>query len=157
MVEFLLVLFPLVVFVGGVIQLGIGIANWHDLNRIANEGARFAAINEWPNCTTGNQPCTGNPVCNPANPATLTGRSLSNYLRCEAIDAGLPAGVTVTICRPGTTAAIGDPVSVKLDYRTNFLSLDGNADDITWLGLDLHGEATMRLEQTPSTAPGACP
>ncbi len=48
MVEFALILFPLIVLVGGVIQLGTGIANWHDLNRIANEGARFAAVDEWP-------------------------------------------------------------------------------------------------------------
>ena len=156
LVEFVLMLFPLVVFVGGVIQLGIGIANWHDLNRIANEGARYAAINEWPNCTSGNQPCTLDPACD-APPAALVGRSLSNYLRCEAVDAGLPTGVTVTICRPGTTAAIGDPVTVELDYPMSFLSLNGNAEKIRWLGVHLHGEATMRIEQTPSSAPGACP
>ena len=125
MVEFVLVLLPLVVFVGGVIQLGIGIANWHDLNRIANEGARYAAINEWPDCPSGAQPCTGNPACT-ASQAALNGRSLANFLRCEAVDAGLE-GIRpqdVVICRPNATAAIGDPVTVRLSNRVNFLSFD---------------------------------
>jgi hypothetical protein len=153
------VLLPLVVFVGGIIQLGIGIANWHDLNRIANEGARYAAINEWPNCPPGSQPCTGNPACN-ASPGALNGRSLANYLRCEAVAAGLPA-ITPVICRPAATGGIGDPVKVRLGYRINFLSSDSSNVNrphrVSWLGVNMRGEATMRIERTPSTAFGACP
>jgi hypothetical protein len=157
MVEFVLVLLPLLVFVGGVIQLGIGIANWHDLNRIANEGARFAAIDEWPDCPSGAQPCTGNPACN-ANQAALNGRSLTNYLRCEAVAAGMPGITDVVICRPGATAAIGEPVTVRLRSRLSFLSLDANdRNKASWLGLTLRGQATMRIERTLTTAPGACP
>ena len=171
MIEFVLVLIPLLVFVGGIIQLGIGIANWHDLNRIANEGARFAAVNEWPNCPSGLQPCTGNPTkpggapdCHPAPPAdpkvVLAGRSLTHYLRCEAIDAGLPDIIPV-ICRPGATAGIGDPITVRLAYRVNLLSSDApdvnKPHHVSWLGVNLRGEATMRLEQTPSASPAACP
>ena len=157
MVEFVLVLIPLIIFVGGVIQLGIGVASWHELNRIANEGARFAAVNEWPNCPSGLQPCTGNPPdCHPANPSTLNGRSLENYLRCEAIDAGLPA-ITPVICRPNATATIGDPITVRLMYRVNFLSADGSdRNKATWLGVDLRGEATMRIERTPSYTAVSC-
>src|SRR5688500_6258371 len=114
MVEFLLVLFPLVVFVGGIVQLGIGIANWHDMNRISYEGARFAAVGAWPDCPAAETSCTGNPPCRPANATALFRRSLENYLRCEAIDAGLPSSATVTICRPGATAITGDPVRVEL-------------------------------------------
>jgi hypothetical protein len=158
MVEFVLVLLPLIIFVGGVIQLGIGIANWHDLNRIANEGARYAAVNEWPNCPSGLQPCTGNPACNAA-PGVLAGRSLANYLRCEAIDSGLP-GVTLEICRPGATATIGDPVTVRLVRRIRFLSADGGDPNkphkVDWLGVTLRGEATMRIERTPSYSTAAC-
>ena len=76
MVEFVLVLFPLLVLVGGVIQLGIGIANWHDLNRIANEGARFAATNEWPGCAASQQTCTANPLdCQPRPRPLLMGEA----------------------------------------------------------------------------------
>lgn len=157
MVEFALILLPLLVFVGGVIQLGIGVANWHDLNRIAYEGARFAAIDEWPNCPAGAQPCTGNPPCN-ANAATLNGRSLVNYLKCEAVDAGMPGLTDVVICRPGATGAIGDPVTVRLRSRLNLLSLDvSDSNKVKWLGLTLRGQATMRIERTPSKPLGACP
>jgi hypothetical protein len=162
MVEFVLVLLPLVVFVGGVIQLGIGIANWHDLNRIANEGARYAAINEWPNCPPGSQPCTGNPTLSGGRPncTPALGWSLTHYLKCEAVAAGLPA-ITPVICRPSATGAIGDPVRVRLAYRINFLSSDSSdvnrPHKASWLGVNLRGEATMRIERTPSTALGACP
>jgi hypothetical protein len=176
MVEFVLVLIPLLVFVGGVIQLGTGIANWHDLNRIANEGARYAAINEWPNCPSGLQPCNayltqagGEIECHPADPTDLDDRSLSHYLTCEAVDAGLPA-IIPEICHlgSGANATIGDPITVRLRYRVNFISSDtvdpaATLDDPSvrqdphWLGVNLVGEATMRIERTPSTAPGACP
>jgi hypothetical protein len=150
MVEFLLVLFPLIVLVGGVIQLGIGISHWHDLNRIANEGARFAAVNEWPDCPATETTCTGNPPCN-AQPATLRRRSLANYLRCEATDAGLPSSVGVTICSPAGTATFGEPVTVRLTSRFNYLSLNQDGSNgVSWLGADIRGEATMRVERPPT-------
>jgi hypothetical protein len=156
MVEFALVLVPLIIFVGGAIQLGIGIANWHDLNRIANEGARYAAINEWPNCPPVAQPCTSNPTLPGGAPncTTATGWSLAHFLRCEATDAGL-RGVVPLICRPGSTATIGDPITVRLTRRINFLS--SASQRVTRLGVTLRGEATMRLERTPSYSAGACP
>ena len=173
MVEFVLVLIPLLVFVGGVIQLGTGIANWHDLNRIANEGARYAAVNEWPNCPSGLQPCNGYLTkpggeieCHPADPTDLDGRSLSHYLTCEAVDAGLPA-IIPEICHLGLlNATIGDPITVMLGFRVNLLSsdsVDGNQNNphvrhkAHRLGVNLRGEATMRIERTPSFSPGACP
>ena len=156
MVEFLLVLFPLIVFVGGIVQLGIGIANWHDMNRIANEGARFAATGAWPDCPAAETSCTGNPVCRPVNPALLFRRSLENYLRCEATDAGLPASAvaSVRICRPAATAITGDPIRVEIDSDIDFLSLDDlGANKIGWKGIDLHAEATMRLERSATKFP----
>ena len=98
-------------------------------------------------------------MCHPANPAALNGRSLVNYLRCEAVDAGLPP-ITPVICSPNGTATIGDPITVSLGYRVNFLSsesVDGSNPDnpyvqhkAHWLGVNLRGEATMRIERTPS-------
>ena len=157
MVEFVLVLFPLIVLVGGVIQLGIGVANWHDLNRIANEGARFAAVNEWPDCPSSAATCTGNPQCN--NTAALPGRSLVNYLRCEAQEAGFSASaVCVAISQPNGAFA-GEPVTVKLRSRINFLSLDIlDLNKVKWMGVDVRGEATMRASEAPTkyAAVGTC-
>ena len=44
MVEFALILFPLLILVAGIIQFGIGLNYWLDANRIANQGARFAVV-----------------------------------------------------------------------------------------------------------------
>ena len=54
MVEFALILFPLLLLVAGIIQFGIGLNYWLDMQRIANQGARWAAVNNWPpNCPAG--------------------------------------------------------------------------------------------------------
>ena len=45
MVEFALILFPLLLLVAGIIQFGIGLNYWLDMKRIANQGARWAAVN----------------------------------------------------------------------------------------------------------------
>ena len=155
MVEFALVLLPLLVLVGGVIQFGIGLATWHDLNRIANEGARFAATDQWPDCPPAASSCNGNPACNAA-PAALYQRSLVNYLRCETKS---PNTVAVLICTPTGSSSPGEPLTVRLGSRFSFLSLDQNdLNKVTWLGVNLRGEATMRLERTPTkyTASSTC-
>ena len=61
MVEFALVLFPLLLCVAGVIQFGIALNYWLDMQRIANQGARWAAVN----CT---RSATTPPSYNPCNP-----------------------------------------------------------------------------------------
>ena len=146
LVEFALILFPLVLIVGGVIQLGIAIANWHDVNRVAYEGARYAASNEWPGCPSSEPTCTANPACDATPKSALNQRSLINYLRCEAEDAGVPTPVTVVICQPAGTG-VGQPVTVKISgRRSNFLSIDqAGLNQIEWLGVTVRGEATMRV------------
>ena len=60
MVEFALILFPLLLLVAGIIQFGIGLNYWLDMQRIANQGARWAAVNNWPpDCPRGSASCTG--------------------------------------------------------------------------------------------------
>ena len=44
MVEFALILFPLLLIVAGIIQFGIALNYWLDMQRIANQGARWAAV-----------------------------------------------------------------------------------------------------------------
>ena len=45
MVEFALILFPLLLLVVGIIQFGIALNYWLDMQRIANQGARWAVVN----------------------------------------------------------------------------------------------------------------
>ena len=82
MVEFALILFPLLIIVVGIIQFGIGLNYWLDMNRIANQGARWAVVNAWPGC-----PRTQSGVC---SGTTLgAGNSLATYLKTEAVSQGL--------------------------------------------------------------------
>ena len=46
-IEFALILIPLLILVGGIIYFGIGLNYWLDMNRVANQGARWAAVNNW--------------------------------------------------------------------------------------------------------------
>ena len=167
MVEFALILFPLLLLVAGIIQFGIGLNFWLDQQRIANQGARWAVVNSWPGCprtaTAGS--CSAAPACTASPPTNTT---LANYLKCQAVSQGLRNSVVVSICYPddGDAAtqigATGTPVRVSLEAPFKFVPIVG-------LGtITLRGRATMRLEQdtVPTGLPdnyghlsgvGACP
>ena len=140
-VEFALILFPLLMVVSGIIYFGIGLNYWLDMNRIANQGARWAVVNNWPpecqrtatTCTQVPTSCTG----------SRTNVKLQNTLKCMAISKGLQNGVVVDICYPNTTHDAGDPVRVRLRQPYNFFFLDS-------VGITLTAKATMRLEQPPT-------
>lgn len=148
-VEFgLIATFLLIPLIAGIVQFGIAVSYWHDQNRLANQGARWASVNAWPGCPTTTASCTNaDPTC-----STPSGRSLQEYIRCEATALGLRDSVAVTICSPaGTSPTTGDAVTVRLESDWDFVP-------IVNLGtLDLRGEATMRLEVPPTKiAVGAC-
>jgi hypothetical protein len=143
MVEFALILFPLLILVVGIIQFGIALNYWLDMNRLANQGARWAVVNAWPNCPRGQ---TG--TCNAATVGP--GNSLATYLKSEAITSGLESAAQVSVCYPddGDFATNpgdpGTPVRVRIDapYRFRLIMKLGE--------IDLGAEATMRLEQIPT-------
>jgi Flp pilus assembly protein TadG len=163
MVEFALILAPLLVIVAGIVQFGIGLNYWLDLNRIANQGARFAVVNAWPGCqrTAMGGTCTATPACQ--NPPL--NQSLTNYLECQAFSQGLRSSATPAICYPNDGDAtndgrVGSPVRVTLDSPFTFVPILGIGT------ITLRGRATMRLEAdtiSPGstfghlTGVGACP
>jgi Flp pilus assembly protein TadG len=151
MVEFALILFPLLMLVAGIIYFGIGLNYWLDMNRIANQGARWAVVNNWPpECLRTDATCTTQPAC---TSGTRTKVKLQNVLKCMAITEGLQQGVSVDICYPAGTNNAGDPVRVRLRQPFSFFFMDS-------VGITLTAKATMRLEQPASmskiTADGAC-
>ena len=81
MVEFALILFPLLVIVAGIIQFGIALNYWLDMQRIANQGARWAAVNCTRSATT---PPSYNP-CNPDLQTTLRQQALANGLQAVSL------------------------------------------------------------------------
>ena len=143
-VEFALILFPLLLIVAGIIQFGIALNYWLDMQRIANQGARWAAVNNWPpDCPVGSAvgDCDGTP--NPTLQTTLTQ---------EALTKGLQGNVTVQICYPansgGTTDIAGNPVRVRMNSPFKLLPILG------WGTINLRADATMRLEQSQETTKG---
>jgi hypothetical protein len=147
MVEFALILFPLLMVVAGIIYFGIGLNYWLDMNRVANQGARQAVVNHWgPQCPRGENSCsnfTSSTACSTVMGTSSpykTNARLTEVLRCQTRN-----NATVTLCFPGKApadATIGDPVKVKVaaPYRFFFI----NKASIT-----LTATATMRLEQKP--------
>ena len=124
-VEFALILFPLLILVVGIIQFGIGLNYWLDMQRIANQGARWAAVNNWPRlCPRArrlNYTCNSTP---PTCAAALAERDPGNCCSARRFTARLGTTATVTICYPGETSAtieVGDPVRVKLDRTVQVL------------------------------------
>ena len=140
-VEFALILFPLMILVSGIIYFGIGLNYWLDMNRIANQGARWAVVNNWaPECLRTDTTCTQIPAC---SGVARTRVKLQDTLKCMATTKGLQDGVVVDICYPNGTNDAGDPVRVRLQQPYKFFFI--NSFRIT-----LTAKATMRLEQ-PAT------
>jgi Flp pilus assembly protein TadG len=139
LVEFALIAPLFLLIVVGIIQFGIGLNYWLDLNRIANQGARWAVVDHgWTNC--------------PKTATTCNSPTLQQYLESQPVSGGLDP--TAFICFPdGPTAnSPGSPVQVRVESDFTFLP-------IMDLGtITLRGKATMRIEQpvTRYAADGTC-
>jgi Flp pilus assembly protein TadG len=147
MVEFALVLVPLLFLVFGFLQFGLAMNAKIDATHLSAEGARYVAVNQ-----------------NPGAPGT----SMQDYIRNQGDVASVRNG-TVTICYPtnsvtGTSAKVGDPVRVKVTptSQTAFsgtLPLIGAVGGLALPTLAVSSDTTMRLEAVPADIPqaGPCP
>jgi hypothetical protein len=108
------------------------------MQRIANQGARWAAVNNWPpDCPRGSTSC--------ASPNTL-----QEALQRQMITQGLKnnPSTSVQVCYPDGTKLTGDPVRVQIRSTFNLLPILGVGS------LDLKAKATMRLEHTQDPIKG---
>jgi Flp pilus assembly protein TadG len=148
--EFALILIPLLIVVAGIIYFGIGLNYWLDMNRVANQGARWASVDNWPAVCPRDNATPPTPGYNCQNSSSATDCAtvmtagnksrLQDVLRCSARN-----NPDVNLCYPGETpasATVGDPVQVKLTAPYKFFFV--NSVHIT-----LVAKATMRLEQLP--------
>lgn len=149
--EFALIMFPLLMLVAGIIQFGIGLNYWLDMQRIANQGARWAVVNSWPGCPR-NEPGP------PFTGSNCTGTStLQAYLHDQALTQGLEQSVSVDVCweDDGDAATLdgnrGSPVKVRLETPFDFVPIVGVGT------ITLGAEATMRLERDATHITGAAP
>jgi hypothetical protein len=129
--EFALILIPLLLVVVGIIQFGIALNYWFDMQRIANQGARWAAVNNWPpDCPRGSTSC-GTP------------NTLQETLKRQIQTKGLSSAATVTVCFPDAGSKdVGAPVKVHLQAPFKFQAIMKLAT------ITLGANATMRLEHS---------
>ena len=139
LVEFALVAPVFLLIVAGVIQFGVALNFWFDMNRIAHQGARWAAVNCGQSATV--------PAANPCIAEDGT-QNIEAALRDDVVSRG--NDTTVEVCwvettgSPAGTVAVGDPVRVQLVNTYEFVPLVG-------IDVELRATTTMRVEQKPSS------
>jgi len=149
LVEFALIAPLFLLIVVGLIQFGVGLNYWLDMQRIANQGARWAVVNNWPTCPRGSTSCPNNDT-----PPFTQPQTLQNYLHHEVLSEGLRDEAMVTVCYPDDGSAEtapearGTPVRVKIEAPYAFAPI------VRIGSITLSADATMRLEQEPSLITG---
>jgi Flp pilus assembly pilin Flp len=134
LVEFALISPLFLLLVVGIIQFGVALNYWMDLQRIANQGARWAVVNAYPGC-----PNTG--------PETPCNPTLEGYLESEPLSGGHQPDAELcfeAMSGPSGAVAIGDAVTVRLTSEFSLVPIVGLGS------IDLHGVATMRVEESPT-------
>jgi Flp pilus assembly protein TadG len=144
--EFALVAPLLFVILFGTIDFGKAINYWIDETHLANEAARFAAVNR--------------------NPGTASGLTLQQWIQAQADTSELRNGNTASILTgnqakvcilfPNTTSNVGDPVRVTVRAKYNWMPFL----NLSVTQVSINGTSTMQLEAAPTnyTAdPPSCP
>lgn len=132
--EFALILPLLMLVLIGMLDFGKAYNYWIDQTHLANEGARWAAVNK--------------------NPGGIS-MSLQQYIASKANTDELKSGGTINISNalgvciafPAVSSNVGDPVEVRVSTTYKWLPIIGNK--ISILQTTINGSATMRLEQKP--------
>ena len=152
LVEFALIAPLFLMLIIGVIQFAVALNFWFDLNRLANQGARSAAVNCGP--VTLNQ-------CGPTQLQYYLGPKTATHPEGQIISSGSAlrdtdgAGNQIAeICYvppsdpppAGWKASQGDAVRVTLNERYRLQAI------VNLAKIDLRARATMRLEQDPTSS-----
>jgi Flp pilus assembly protein TadG len=138
LVEFLLVAGLLLFILFGVTQFGLALNAANDETHLANEVARYAAVN--------------------FNPAT-GGQSLTAWAKAQA-DNTISGNAQICVSFPNGTSNVGDPVKVVVSGTMNWQPIYGLAQFLK-VGLPaasstIAGSAVMRLEAPPSVYAAGC-
>ena len=133
LVEFVLVLPLLLLMLLAMLDLGKAFNYWIDETHLANEGARFAAVNK--------------------NPGP--GASLQQSIKSQADTDELRDAVEVCISFPGANGAVvGEPVEVRVSSNYTFLGFIADRLDLT--SKTISSTSTMRLERAPTNLTPGC-
>jgi Flp pilus assembly protein TadG len=118
-VEFAIVVAPLLVIVFGILDFGRALNYYNDMTQLAGQGARLAAVNQEPDCV-GRTGCSYTAA---TRPPTANG-NFQQDLAAMADSPELQGKVQVCVQtqNPTSSMSVGDTVSVTVRYRFNFLS-----------------------------------
>jgi len=125
-VEFALVVTPLLLIVFGVIDFGRALNYYNDVTQLAGQGARAAAVNTNVDGTTADN-------------------TFQSKLAAKADSPELNGKVGV--CFTTTPTKVGDPITLKVSYVFNFLSFLGVKAGLT--SVTLSSSQTVRAEAAP--------
>ena len=144
MVEFALIAPLFLMIVVGVIQFGVALNFWFDMQRLVNQGARSAAVNCGPSAANQCGPTTLAAYLGPKRAATPEGQVISkgNFPTVEICYVPPTSNGTAP---PGWTPSAGDAVRVTLTDRYRLQAI------VNLAKIDLKARATMRLEQDPTS------
>jgi hypothetical protein len=164
MVEFALILPILLVLALGIVDFGRAMNYWNDVNQIAADGARFAAVNRNP----------GADVSPPVGDFRewLRGQAVTGELRDRVVAGGTAAhceanpndaelcsqsvGNRLKVCinsPTGQPLTTGNPIRVEV--RSSYNAIPFLAEEAELGSMAIRGEAVMRLEQN-YTGPTGC-
>ena len=134
-VEFGLVVPILLVIVLAIVDFGKAMNYWLDLNHVASETARRAAVNSYPTAAQ--------------YQTYARDRLETNELRTGGTSS-VPTAATISLCLPDGSD-VGDVVTVRVAVSYHWIPFIGGAD------LGITGRASMRLEQKADySAVGTC-
>ena len=126
MVEFALVLPVLLLFIVGIIKVGIVYNNYLTLNDAVRAGARQLAIGRGQSLD----------VCAQATSRVRTAAPNLDQSKIQALNASVNAGT----CNPGTSMVIGSDATVRADYPCDIKVLFIN------IAVTCHATTTERVE-----------
>ena len=166
MIEMALVL-PILLFLSlGIVDFGRAMNYWNDVNQIAADGARFAAVNNNPGglATPFRDWLRLQAVTGELRDRTLAGGTAA-HCAAEPNDAAhcsTSVGMRLKVCVDspnGQPLTVGNPIRIRIFSSYNPIPFIGEQADIG--NLAINGEAVMRLEQNYDPAklgvPGCTP
>lgn len=142
-VELAFVLPVMLLLVFGIIRFSLVLNSANDDTHLANEVARYAAVNENPGCAK--EPCSTGLAAwgkSQADNSVLKGHTLCIRFLKNPIT--------------GTTKEVGDPVEVTLKGKVQWLPAFVEKHFVVKVGPEISRKAVMRLEAAPTSYGEEC-
>jgi len=146
MVEFALVLVPLLLIIFGFLEFGVAINAKIDATHLTAEGARYIAVGQNPGLT--------DPLINPKRmPYYIRSRADTDFLKQAKVCIDYPNNPATS-----TSGQVGDPVRVTLTHVYPIVPFVGQKLAPVLTSLSVTSETTMRLEAkgVPAKIPVEC-